>query len=127
MKHRYHLWLIGALVIGSSSIAQARIWKGSNGLYDTLADCLGKNGAPCYYMGRIVEAGTGEALSRTSAAADARIARTDRREAVLYYTRATAPISSTQGKLTPACLGKGGGFTNPTCGRTEVLVYVEEF
>ena len=44
MKHRYHLWLVGALVLGSASIAQARSWKGENGnSYDTLALCFAKN------------------------------------------------------------------------------------
>ncbi|MEA3008634.1 MAG: hypothetical protein QOJ91_326 [Sphingomonadales bacterium] len=54
MNRRYHLWLIGAFVIGSASIAEARTWKGANGnSYDTLALCFAKN-TTCTPQARVI-------------------------------------------------------------------------
>ena len=130
MKHRYHLWLVGALVLSSASITQAHLWKGKTGnkLYNSLGECFAQNNDPCTWVGRVVQVGSLADLPDTTAATGARVARKDAGTAVLYYTRATASAGpDILGKNTSGCLNRDGSFSKgPPCGKKQIEVIVME-
>jgi hypothetical protein len=131
MKHRYHLWLIGAVVIGSASISEARTWKGKNGnSYDTLALCLNKS-SPCTPQDRVVEVPSRESiptavqLSRSAARASQPIYIIRQSTAARRPARLdpTGPIPED----TRACWQIGtNNFYSPGCVSGQILVDVIE-
>lgn len=135
MKHRYHLWLVGALVLGSASIAQARTWKGSNGnSYDSLHLCFKALASPCAPVDRVIEVPNLQAIPK--AVQTSRLARgAARPPQPVYFVRlpATRRLANLGSGVpipddTYACWEKGtNNFHAPPCsGASQILVNVIE-